>query len=136
MFSPDGRWLAYVSNEGGRPDVYVQPFPGPGGKRLVSSAGGSSPTWSRTKRELFFTSANGQLMVNSYSIEGDSFRSGKSVEIAGRIDTVGEIRMFDLHPDGERFAVAPVLAAGSKADHLTFVFNFFDELRRIAPPSP
>ncbi len=136
MFSPDGRWLAYVSNEGGRADVYVQPFPGPGGKRLISSTGGSSPTWSRTKRELFFTSTNGQLMVNSYSIEGDSFRPGKSVEIAGRIDTVAELRMFDLHPDGERFAVAPVLSAGMKADHLTFVFKFFDELRRIAPPSP
>ncbi len=75
-------------------------------------------------------------MVNSYSIEGDSFRPGKSVEIAGRIDTLAELRMFDLHPDGERFAVAPVLAAGMKADHLTFVFKFFDELRRIAPPSP
>src|SRR5205814_655303 len=51
IFSPDGRWLAYVSNESGRPDVYVQPFPGPGGKRKISTASGVYPVWSRTKQE-------------------------------------------------------------------------------------
>src|SRR5262249_27986342 len=49
MFSPDGRWLAYVSSESGQNEVYVRPFPGPGGKWQISTGGGSYPTWSRTK---------------------------------------------------------------------------------------
>jgi hypothetical protein len=54
--SPDGRWLAYVSDESNRPEVYVRPFPGPGSKVLVSQSGGSEPVWSRTGRELFYRS--------------------------------------------------------------------------------
>ena len=53
IFSPDGRWLAYQSNESGRPEVYVRPFPGQCGKWQVSTTGGINATWSRTRRELF-----------------------------------------------------------------------------------
>jgi serine/threonine-protein kinase len=68
MFSPDGAWLAYTSNQGGRVDVYVRPFPGPGGGSLLSNDGGFSPTWSRTKHELFYA-RNGQMMVVPYGGE-------------------------------------------------------------------
>ena len=64
MFSPDGRWLAwlaYVSDESGREEVYVQPFPGPGGKWQISTEGGSEPVWARNGRELFYR--NGQKMI-------------------------------------------------------------------------
>jgi Tol biopolymer transport system component len=63
-FSPDGRWLAYVSDESGRDEVYVQAFPGPGGRRLISPEGGDRPTWSRTGRELFYTNENGMIIVD------------------------------------------------------------------------
>src|SRR5256885_14544622 len=53
-FSPDGRWLAYTSNESGRPEVYVQPFPGPGGKWQISTEGGAEPLWNHNSRELFY----------------------------------------------------------------------------------
>lgn len=53
-FSRDGRWAAYVSNESGRPDVYVQPYPRPGGRGLISTAGGSDPVWSPDGMELFY----------------------------------------------------------------------------------
>ena len=135
MFSPDGRWLAYSSNESGRNEVYVRPFPGPGGKWLISTGGGIYPTWSRTKHELFYA-LNGQIMVAPYAVEGDSFRAEKPrLWSEGRFVTRGLNRMFDLHPDGERFALAPVAQtpSGAKQDHVTFIFNFFDELRRIAP---
>ena len=65
-FSPDGRWLAYHSNESGAFEVYVRPFPGPGGKWQISSGGGQYPTWSRARSELFFNNPNLQLMVAPY----------------------------------------------------------------------
>ena len=136
MFSPDGRWLAYASIESGRTEVYVRPFPGPGGKWQISTGGGNYPTWSRTKRELFYGTSNGQIMVAAFTVEGDSFRAEKPrLWSEGRYMTRGSSRMFDLHPDGERFALAPAAQApgGAKQDKVVFIFNFFDELRRIAP---
>ena len=137
MFSPDGRWIAYHSNESGRNEVYVRPFPGPGGKWQISSGGGTYATWSPTKRELFY-SLNGQIMVAPFAVRRDSFYAekprlwshGRYLERAGN-------RGFDLQPDGERFAVALAPAAqtrgDTKQDKVVFIFNFFDELRRIAP---
>ena len=62
QFSPDGHWMAYVSNESGRYDVYVKPFPDAGGRFLVSTAGGTNPRWSRDGKELFYVADN-QLMA-------------------------------------------------------------------------
>jgi Tol biopolymer transport system component len=137
IFSPDGRWLAYVSLESGLSQVYVRPFPGPGGKTQISSGGGSFPTWSRTKHELLYSTPDHHIMVAAYSVEGDSFRPEKP-----RLWSDGRYadrpwRAFDLHPDGERLAIG--LGAqtpdGAKENHVTFIFNFFDELRRMAPAS-
>ncbi len=140
-FSPDGQWLAYVSNETGRNEAYVRAFRGQG-KWTISVGGGGTPTWSRTKRELYYGTGVGssQIMVVPYTVEGDSFRPGKPHlwSQQGRYRSQGPSRMFDLHPDGTRFALAAADQAepGAKRDHLTFLFNFFDELRRIAPRSP
>ena len=137
MFSPDGRWLAYSSNESGHEEVYVRPFPGPGGKLQISNEGGSLPTWSRNKRELFY-GLNGQIMVAAFRVEGDSFRADDPrlwSEGRFQFNDRSPGRMFDLHPDGERFALAPAaqMPNGAKQDKVVFIFNFFDELRRIAP---
>jgi len=135
MFSPDGRWIAYASNESGRFEVYVRPHPGPGGKWQISAGGGVYPTWSRTTRELFYGTPNRQIMIAPFGVEGDSFRAGKPrLWSEVRYLTRGANRMFDLHPDGTRFALAPVeQTPGVTQGHVTFLFNFFDELRRIAP---
>ncbi|MFN2447898.1 MAG: TolB family protein, partial [Vicinamibacterales bacterium] len=135
MFSPDGRWIAYSSRESGRNEVYVRSFPSPGAKWQISTGGGNSATWSRTKRELFY-GLNGQIMVAAFAVNGDSFRAEPPrLWSEGRYQTRGSNRMFDLHPDGERFALAPVAqtAVGAKPDKAVFIFNFFDELHRIAP---
>jgi len=139
MFSPDGRWIAYLSNESGRNELFVRPFPGPGGKWQVSTAGGDDPAWSRTSRELFYASpGDRRIMRVPYTVEGDSFRADKPdiwspTPFAARPRSPS--RDFDLHPDGQRFAVAPGAVDGiTRQDKLVFVFNYFDELRRIAPP--
>jgi serine/threonine-protein kinase len=134
MFSPDGRWLAYSSNESGRNEIYVRPFPGPGGKWQISMGGGLFPTWSRAKHELYFDD-NGQIMIATYAVEGDSLRVEKPRPWSeGRYLTSVGSRMFDLHPDGERVALASLqTTANARQAHITFLFNFFDELRRLAP---
>ena len=110
-FSPDGRWLAYQSNETGRYEVYVRAFRGPGEGWRISTGGGTFPTWSRAKRELFF-GLNGQIMVAAYEVEGEAFRAEKPRLLPNaRYRAAGPARMFDLHPDGERFAVAPAAQA-------------------------
>ncbi len=110
------------------------PSPSPGGKWQISTGGGNAPTWSRTKRELFY-GLNGQIMVAAFTVNGDSFRADTpQLWSDGRYQTRGSNRMFDLHPDGERFALAPVqTAVGAKPDKAVFIFNFFDELRRLVP---
>ena len=134
MFSPDGRWLAYSSNESGLAEVYVRPFPGPGGKWQISSGGGTYAAWSRTRPELFYRAPDGRIMVATYSVEGDSFRADKPRVLAETQTMLRpRQRSYSVHPDGERFAMAPVPEETEKQDKVVFIFNFFDELRRIAP---
>ena len=136
MFSPDGRWLAYQSNESGRNEIYVRPFPGPGGKWQVSTAFGSTATWSRTRRELFYSGPGNQIMVATYTVDGDAFQAAKpNVWSETKFASRPRQRSLDLHPDGERFALAaaPDAQSAVKQDKVVFIFNFFDELRRLAP---
>jgi serine/threonine protein kinase len=133
-FSPDGRWLAYSSDETGRLEVYVRPFPGPGGKWRISTGGGSHPTWSRAKHELLFSS-NGRIMVSSFVADGDAFHGERPQPWSEtRVEPRGASRMFDLHPDGARIALRPALPVQdvAKQDHVTLIFGIFDQLRRNA----
>jgi serine/threonine-protein kinase len=134
--SPDGSWLAYDSNESGQPEVYVRPFPGPGGKWQISSGGGAYPVWSRTKHELFYGTPGLQIIVAPYSVAGGEFAAEKPRLWSPGHFTQGAFQRYDLHPDGQRFAVsaAPAAQFDSKGK-VVFVFNFFEELRRIAPAS-
>ena len=94
-FSPDGRWLSYTSNESGRDQVYVRPFPGPGARVMVSSAGGDTSSWSRTRPELVFAAPAVDymhvLMVARYRVENDSFRVDKPRLWAERAPTLREL---------------------------------------------
>ncbi|CAN5688496.1 hypothetical protein BH24ACI5_BH24ACI5_11520 [soil metagenome] len=100
--SPDGAWMAYNSNESGRDEVYVQPFPGPGPKRLVSDKGGVNPIWSRNGSELFYRRA-GEFFVVGVETEG-GFTVGKPASMfSGRYRLTG--RDFDVSPDGTRFVM-------------------------------
>jgi serine/threonine-protein kinase len=100
--SADGRWMAYNSDESGRTEVYVQPFPGPGGKWLVSQGGGYNAIWSRDGRQLFYRHRDQIVMVD---VETEpSFTIGKPVVLfSGRYRATG--RDFDVSPDGTRFVM-------------------------------
>jgi serine/threonine-protein kinase len=138
-FSPDGRWLAYQSNESGRYEIYVQPFPGGGGKQQVSVEGGHFPVWSSNGRELFYMTEVMSFMVVAYDVEGGSLRFDKPQLWSGGTNLYPGspriFRNFDLHPDGSRLAVlrTPTESKEVERDHVTLVFNFFNELRKVAP---
>jgi serine/threonine-protein kinase len=131
-FSPDGRWLAYESNESGRPEIYVRPFPttGAGGKWQVSNNGGTWPIWPAKGRDIVYRSGN-QVMAAAYSATADSFSNEKPRVLAA---TPGAAPGFDVFPDGRLLMMMPTLAEGAKTEHtLMLVQNFFDELRRRVP---
>lgn len=133
-FSYDGQWLAYTSDESGRFEVYVRPFPDVSAKWPISTDGGTYPTWSRTRSELFFFHPSGRIMVASYTVVDGEFRAGKP-EVwseAARLNFARNSRDYALHPDGDRFAVF-VPQYDVETNHVTFIFNFFDELERLAP---
>jgi serine/threonine-protein kinase len=139
-FSPDGRWLAYQSNESGTFEVYVRPFPGPGGRWQISTGGGLFPVWSRDGRELLFETMDQRVMAVGYTVihqtGGDSFSAGKPwVWTEARLRSLATSSNYDLAPDGKRLAAMLAdNANGQKPPtHLTFLLNFFDELRRRAP---
>jgi Tol biopolymer transport system component len=75
-FSPDGKWVAYASSESGRPEIYVAPFPGPGGKRQISTAGGLHPRWRDDGKELFYAGLGGILMAVEIAAKGGSIEVG------------------------------------------------------------
>ncbi len=139
-FSPDGRWLAYTSNEKGTYEVYVKAFPDKGGKWQVSNGGGAYPMWSRTGHELFFETFDQKIMAATYTTKGDSFvpdkpRLWSEQKLIGLINSV---RNFDLVPDGKRIAALMPAATpeGHQAqNHVVFLMNFFDEIRRRVPLS-
>jgi len=76
QFSPDGRWVAYQSNVTGRFEIYVQPFPDPGGKWQVSTAGGTFPRWRADGKELFFIAPNAKLMSAPITTSGPTLEAG------------------------------------------------------------
>ena len=133
MFSPDGRWLAYTSNESGRYEVYVQPFPAPGEKVQISSNGGVDPVWARSGRELFFRTGN-KMMAVPVQTSG-RFTAGKPSELFEAViyETleVGGIPMgsYDVTADGQRFLMVKA-APARPATQISVVVNWFEDLKR------
>jgi serine/threonine-protein kinase len=137
-FSPDGRWIAYASNESGHYETYVRPFPAvSGSKWQISNGGGTLPIWLQTGRQLFYESLDDRIMVVDYTVDGSSFAPGKPrLWSEKQLFHLGASSNLDLAPDGKRFVVfTPSEAApGEKGSmHVTIMQNFFDELKRKAP---
>jgi serine/threonine-protein kinase len=135
-FSPDGRWLAYVSGESGRREVWVQPFPGPGGRWQVSKEGGRGPLWSKDGRQLFYHQADDQVWVADIRTE-ESFAPGKPrllFEKRGFILNLAPLQTWALWPDGQGFLMVkreePKL---QPVTEMIIVQNWFEELKRLAP---
>ena len=130
-FSPDGRFLAYVSNESGRFEVYVRPFPGPGPKRQVSVGGGTSPVWSKIGGEIFYR--NGDAVMAAAVTLGPEFSSAAprtlfrgEYEEPARPDWP---RNYDVMPDGKQFLMIKPDPDG-RPTQAQVVFHWFEELKR------
>jgi len=100
--SPDGKWIAYNSNESGRFEVYVQSFPTPGAKTLISAGGGANPIWSRDGREIFYRH-DAELVVVKVGTEPNFTVGAPVVMFSGPYRITG--RDFDVSPDGRRFVM-------------------------------
>jgi dipeptidyl aminopeptidase/acylaminoacyl peptidase len=125
--SPDGKWLAYVSSESGSAEIYIQPFPAPGGKVRVSTDGGSDPRWSKDGGELFYTARQKVMSVEVQMTP--QFRAGIPREL---FTLAGEDGLWDVAPDGKRFLVEQI-PVDETPHSLQGVVNWFEELRRRVP---
>jgi serine/threonine-protein kinase len=135
-FSPDGRWLAYASDESGRHEIYVQPYPGPGGKWPISADGGREPVWNRNGRELFYRSGDKMMVVDVAT--QPRFAAGKPrVLFEGPYDpTVFTAPNYDVSPDGRRFLMLKRSEQGAASlTQINVVLNWFEELKRRVPPA-
>lgn len=121
-FSPNGRWLAYSSAESGRSEVYVQPFPGPGGKWQVSSAGGQMAEWRSDGRELFYLAADGKLMAVEVKA-GNSFETGEPRALFAVRPKSSPDRQYLASRDGQRFLVNTPLGE-QESPPITLVQNW------------
>ena len=135
--SPDGRLVAYMGMPPGAPGsfaIYVKPLDSDGGPWRVSTSNGAHPVWSKTARELLFTTED-QIMTAAYKYDGGEFRVETPRPWSGvRYVTGGPTRKYDLHPDGTRVVVgSPDATDATVYDKVTFVFNFFEELERLLP---
>ena len=134
MLSPDGRWMAYDSNAGGRMEVFLQSYPDPTKSRVqVSSVGGGEPVWSRGGRELAFRRGD-TVMVASVDIATGAV-SNPVVLFSGPYAVAPDFtdpRSYDVTADGERFLMLKLPAGGSRS-RVHIVTNWFDELRTKVP---
>jgi Tol biopolymer transport system component len=126
IFSPDGHWLAYQSAESGRFEVYIQPFPGPGGKWRVSTEGGSEPRWARNGHELFYRDGNKMMAVDIKT--GPTFAAGKH-----RILFEGQFLAYDVSLDSQRFLMIQAVELEQPATQINLVLNWFEELKSLVP---
>ena len=134
MFSPDGHWIAYVSDESGVQEIYVRPFPGASGKWQVSTEGGAEPLWSANGRELFYRTGDKMMAVDI--VPGPAFTAGNprllfrgeysSGSASGRTT-------YDVTADGQRFILAMSAQQDTGPTQLNVVQNWFEELKQRVP---
>ena len=131
--SPDGRWLAYTSDESGELNVYVRPFPDlESGLWPVSTGGGLEPVWSSNGRELFYRSGVAIKVVTVGT--GDGFRMGTPRTLfTGPYLDLGAGRQYDAAPDGKRFLMLKAAPADDRSRRVVVVQNWFEELKRLVP---
>ena len=126
-FSPDGRWVAYQSNESGRSEVYVQAFPGPGGKWQISTAGGFEPQWGPNGAELFYSTPDRQMMRVDVQI-GETFEAGiPEALFTASLRPITVNSRYLVSPDGQRLLLLSPLVEDSTPP-TTVVVNWTAEL--------
>jgi Tol biopolymer transport system component len=140
-FSPDGHWMAYVSIESGAAEVYVQPYPGPGEKTRISTAGGTEPIWTANGRELLYrASTRDSQQFFSAAIRSLSPFQADTPRLlfeakAGEYGSTTPVRGWDVSADGQRFLMLrPVPSTDKPVTLVHVVLNWAAELTRLVPP--
>jgi len=141
QISPDGRWLAYSSDESGQLEVYVRPFPSLGNPRPVSSEGGTNVVWAHNGRELFYLRGSSadtrELVVHDVGPDGAIAPTGRPLFrlAALRVQATAPVPGFDVTPDGQRFVFvqSPDQPAPPAPTSIHLVFNWLEELKAKAP---
>ncbi len=131
-FSPDGRWIAYASNESGTFQVYVQSFPPSGGKWMISTNGGVQPRWRRNGKELFYLAPDKKLMVVDLKEDANKFEAGSPRALfETRVLFVGftTVSSYEVTGDGQRFLMNTVVEESSPSP-LTVVLNWTAGLKK------
>ncbi len=128
QFSPDGRWIAYISDESQRGEVYVARFPGGAGKRQISIAGGDLPRWRRDGKEIFYIGPDEMLMSAAVTVKGDALEVGEVKPLFGPVATLGANFVYDVSDDGQRFLILPPPQGSTEG--VTVVQNWLEELQR------
>lgn len=126
QFSPDGRWVAYQSDESGRSEIYVTPFPSPSGKRQISTLGGRLPKWRR--KEVFYLSLDNRLIVSEVNVNGDALQIGAARPLF-EIRPGGPGNVYDVSADGQRFLVNMAVEQQITAP-LILVLNWTADLKK------
>jgi serine/threonine-protein kinase len=134
--SPDGRFVAYVSDESGTAEVFVRPYPALDSHRWqVSSGGGRMPYWSRDGREIFFVDGREHLAAASVTMRDGTLSIGRAEVLLHTAFLSSFGRSYDVTPDGKRFLMIKGAAAGDEPNgRVVYVQNWLHELRRLAPP--
>jgi serine/threonine-protein kinase len=133
-FSPNGHWLAYASDESGQLEVWVRPFPGPGGRWQVSKEGGIDPLWSKDGRQLFYRQGGKVWVVDVQTDGGFSYGKPRLLFEKEGLEEGDPLQCWDLWPDGQSFLMVKV--GDRKAEpviQINFVQNWFEELKRLVP---
>jgi Tol biopolymer transport system component len=137
QFSPDGHWVAYVSDESGRLEVYVRPFPGPGGKWQLSTEGGSEVAWSPKGNELFYRTGGQKEKMMAVDVQTHPiFSVGKPRLLFEEpyVPGIGAGAMYSVSPDGQRFLMMKAADQSRTAlTQINVVLNWFEELTRKVP---
>jgi serine/threonine-protein kinase len=131
VFSPDGRWIAYRSDQSGTNEIYVMPVSG-GGKWQISTSGGLYAMWAPNGHELFYETTDYRIMVVDYTAVGNSFSLGKQRIWYDRPLFSPGRQNLALAPDGKRFVVFEPQTTAAPI-RVAFLLNFFDEVKRRIP---
>jgi serine/threonine-protein kinase len=132
VFSPDGHWLAYVSNESGRQEIYVERFPDHGEKLQLSKEGGKEPVWPRRGHEVFFRNGDAMMAVDVTLSPTFSVRAPQRLFAGDYLSSYPFTANYDVTPDGRMFVMVKI-ADTTLPTQINVVVNWFEELKKRVP---